>query len=154
MTRSDISKNIHFRVAIADKKRKTSEIACTFGISQSHCRDLRKKFGVRCNQRLPHGYVTKGDWMQNADLVHDVKMLQCKEVVAKHGIGQNSVMAMRKQLGIGKQQIVASKEFRKAIKTMKVAAVAEIYKIGRTTVIKYRRIFGDTKTNIVQMHNV
>ena len=142
MPRSDISQDMKFRVAIADKRRKSAELAATFGISLSHCRAMRKRYGAPCDHRVAHGYISEGKWMQSAALLHDVKTLRCKEVAQKHGIGESSIMAMRKQIGVSKPQIVRSRDFRHAVKTMKAKDVMALYRLGASVVIKHRRRLG------------
>jgi hypothetical protein len=131
-----------FRVAIADKRRKTAEIAATFNISISHCRELRRRYGAPWDQRLTHGYVSEGKWMQNATLLHDVKTMRCKEVVAKYDLAETSVIAMRRQVGVSKAQITRSQDFRHAVKTMLAKDVAAEFRLGISVVLKHRRKLG------------
>lgn len=134
-----------FRIAILDVTRKTAEIAAKYGISESRCRQLRQTHGRPCNHNMPYGVVTSKRWMDNADWVHDVRTLRVKELMAKHGWSMPSCVEMRRQLGVGKQQILKSKAFREAAKTRSTAEVAAMFGLGHSVVSKYRIRFGVAK---------
>ena len=53
-----------------------------------------------------------------------------------------SCVEMRRQLGVGKQQILKSKDFRAAVKTRSTAEVAAMFGLGLSVVSKYRIRFG------------
>ena len=144
-TYTSILDNAGFRIAILDVNRKTAEIALSYGISQSRCRQLRQSHGRPCNHNMPYGVVTSKRWMDNADWVHDVRTLRCKELMAKHGWSMPSCVEMRRQLGVGKQQILKSKAFREAVKTRSTAEVAAMFGLGLSVVSKYRIRFGVAK---------
>ena len=153
-TYRSILDNAGFRIAILDVNRKTAEIALSYGISQSRCRQLRQSHGRPCNHNMPYGVVTSKRWMDNADWVHDVRTLRVKELMAKHGWSMPSCVEMRRQLGVGKQQILKSKAFREAVKTRSTAEVAAMFGLGHSVVSKYRIRFGVTKRrNDALIHN-
>ena len=137
-TYTSILDNAGFRIAILDVNRKTAEIALSYGISESRCRTLRQSHGRPCNHQMPRGIVTSRRWMDNADWVNDVRTLRCKELIAKYGWSMSSCMEMRRQLGVGKQQILKSKAFREAVKTRSTAEVAAMFGLGLSVVSKYR----------------
>jgi hypothetical protein len=83
--------------------------------------------------------------MDNADWVSDVRTLRVKELVAKYGWSMASCVEMRRQLGVGKQQILKSKAFREAVKTRSTAEVAAMFGLGHSVVCKYRIRFGVAK---------
>ena len=144
-TYTSILDNAGFRIAILDVNRKTAEIALSYNISESRCRQLRQSHGRPCNHNMPYGVVTSKRWMDNADWVHDVRTLRCKELMAKHGWSMPSCVEMRRQLGVGKQQILKSKAFREAVKTRSTAEVAAMFGLGLSVVSKYRIRFGVAK---------
>jgi len=144
-TYTSILDNAGFRIAILDVTRKTAEIALSYGISQSRCRQLRQSHGRPCNHNMPYGVVTSKRWMDNADWVHDVRTLRVKELMAKHGWSMASCVEMRRQLGVGKQQILKSKAFREAVKSRTTAEVAAMFGLGLSVVSKYRIRFGVAK---------
>ena len=141
-TYTGILDNAGFRIAILDVNRKTAEIALSYGISESRCRTLRQTHGRPCNHQMPRGCVTSKRWMDNASWVVDVRTLRCKELMAKHGWSMPSCVEMRRQLGVGKQQILKSKAFREAVKTRSIAEVAAMFGLGNSVVSKYRVRFG------------
>ena len=141
-TYTGILDNAGFRIAILDVNRKTAEIALSYGISQSRCRTLRQSHGRPCNHQMPRGCVTSKRWMDNKDWVVDVRTLRIKELMAKHGWSMTSCIEMRRQLGVGKQQILKSKAFREAVKTRSTAEVAAMFGLGLSVVSKYRIRFG------------
>ena len=141
-TYTGILDNAGFRIAILDVNRKTAEIALSYGISQSRCRTLRQSHGRPCNHQMPRGCVTSRRWMDNKDWVVDVRTLRIKELMAKHGWSMTSCIEMRRQLGVGKQQILKSKAFREAVKTRSIAEVAAMFGLGHSVVSKYRIRFG------------
>jgi hypothetical protein len=83
--------------------------------------------------------------MDNADWVVDVRTLRVKELMAKHGWSMTSCIEMRRQLGVGKQQILKSKAFREAVKTRSTDEVAAMFGLGLSVVSKYRIRFGVAK---------
>lgn len=141
-TYTSILDNAGFRIAILDTTRKTAEIALSYGISESYCRTLRQSHGRPCNHQMPRGVVVSQRWMENKDWVADVRTLRCKELMAKHGWSMPSCVEMRRQLGVGKQQILKSKAFREAVKTRSTAEVAAMFGLGLSVVSKYRIRFG------------
>ena len=141
-TYTGILDNAGFRIAILDVNRKTAEIALSYGISESRCRTLRQTHGRPCNHQIPRGCVTSKRWMDNASWVVDVRTLRIKELMAKHGWSMTSCIEMRRQLGVGKQQILKSKAFREAVKTRSTDEVAAMFGLGHSVVSKYRVRFG------------
>jgi transposase len=83
--------------------------------------------------------------MDNKDWVSDVRTLRVKELMAKHGWSMASCVEMRRQLGVGKQQILKSKAFREAVKSRTTAEVAAMFGLGLSVVSKYRIRFGVAK---------
>ena len=153
-TYTSILDNAGFRIAILDVNRKTAEIALSYGISESRCRTLRQTHGRPCNHQMPRGCVTSKRWMDNKDWVVDVRTLRVKELMAKHGWSMPSCVEMRRQLGVGKQQILKSKAFREAVKTRSIAEVATMFGLGHSVVSKYRIRFGVGKRrNDALIHN-
>ena len=144
-TYTSILDNPGFRIAILDVTRKTAEIALSYNISESRCRQLRQSHGRPCNHQMQHGIVMSKRWMDNKDWVHDVRTLRCKELMAKHGWSMPSCVEMRRQLGVGKQQILKSKAFREAVKSRTTAEVAAMFGLGLSVVSKYRIRFGVAK---------
>ena len=144
-TYTSILDNAGFRIAILDVTRKTAEIALSYNISESRCRQLRQSHGRPCNHQMQHGIVMSKRWMDNKDWVHDVRTLRCKELMAKHGWSMPSCVEMRRQLGVGKQQILKSKAFREAVKSRTTAEVAAMFGLGLSVVSKYRIRFGVAK---------
>lgn len=141
-TYTSILDNAGFRIAILDVTRKTAEIALSYNISESRCRQLRQSHGRPCNHQLQHGIVMSRRWMDNKDWVSDVRTLRVKELMAKHGWSMASCVEMRRQLGVGKQQILKSKAFREAVKSRTTAEVAAMFGLGLSVVSKYRIRFG------------
>ena len=144
-TYTSILDNAGFRIAILDVTRKTAEIAMSYGISESRCRQLRQSHGRPCNHQMQHGIVMSRRWMDNKDWVNDVRTLRVKELMAKHGWSMPSCVEMRRQLGVGKQQILKSKAFREAVKTRSTDEVAAMFGLGLSVVSKYRIRFGVAK---------
>lgn len=144
-TYTSILNNAGFRIAILDVTRKTAEIAVSYGISESRCRQLRQSHGRPCNHQLPHGIVMSRRWMDNVHWVSDVRTLRVKELMAKYGWSSASCVEMRRQLGVGKQQILKSKAFREAVKSHSTAEVAAMFGLGLSVVSKYRIRFGVAK---------
>jgi hypothetical protein len=68
--------------------------------------------------------------------------MRCKEVIDKHGLAETSVIAMRSQVGVSKAQIVRSRDFRHAVKTMLAKDVAAEFRLGMSVVLKHRRQLG------------
>jgi hypothetical protein len=58
----------------------------------------------------------------------------------------SSVVEMRRQLGIAKQQILNSKEFRHAVKTRSCDEVATMFGLGLSVVSKHRVKLGVART--------
>ena len=141
-TYTSILDNAGFRIAILDVTRKTAEIALSYNISESRCRQLRQSHGRPCNHQMQHGIVMSRRWMDNKDWVSDVRTLRVKELTAKYGWSMASCVEMRRQLGVGKQQILKSKAFREAVKTRSTAEVAAMFGLGLSVVSKYRIRFG------------
>ena len=141
-TYTSILDNAGFRIAILDVNRKTAEIALSYNISESRCRQLRQSHGRPCNHQMQHGIVMSRRWMDNKDWVNDVRTLRCKELIAKHGWSMPSCVEMRRQLGVGKQQILKSKAFREAVKSRSTDEVAAMFGLGLSVVSKYRIRFG------------
>jgi predicted nucleic acid-binding protein len=86
--------------------------------------------------------VVSRRWQDDKALVHDVRTLRAQEVVAKHGYGLSSVIEMRRQLGVTKRQILRSRQFKNAVKTLPLAEVARLFRLGLSVVSKYRVHFG------------
>ena len=153
-TYTSILDNAGFRIAILDVTRKTAEIALSYNISESRCRQLRQSHGRPCNHNMRYGIVMSKRWMDNKDWVNDVRTLRCKELIAKHGWSMPSCVEMRRQLGVGKQQILKSKAFREAVKTRTTDEVATMFGLGLSVVSKYRIRFGVGKRrNDALIHN-
>lgn len=148
MTRSSILDNPGFRIAILDVTRKTAEIALSYGIAESYCRTLRRYWGRPCQNYLPYGYVSSGDWRRNLALVHDVRTLRVKELMAKYHCSMPSVCTMRAQLGITVPQIIQSKEFLTAIKTKSVKEMMELFGISQAIIVRERRRLGVFKPSM------
>lgn len=144
-TYTSILDNAGFRIAILDVTRKTAEIAVSYNISESRCRQLRQSHGRPCNHNMRYGIVMSKRWMDNKDWVNDVRKLRVKELIAKHGWSMASCVEMRRQLGVGKQQILKSKAFREAVKSRTTAEVAAMFGLGLSVVSKYRIRFGVAK---------
>ena len=153
-TYTGILDNAGFRIAILDVTRKTAEIALSYGMSESRVRQLRQSHGRPCNHNMRYGVVTSRRWMDNKDWVNDVRTLRCKELMAKHGWSMPSCVEMRRQLGVGKQQILKSKAFREAVKTRSTDEVAAMFGLGLSVVSKYRIRFGvGRRRNDALIHN-
>ena len=148
MPRSNILNNPGFRIAILDVNRKTAEIALSYGIAESHCRTLRRQYGRPCANYLPHGYVSSGRWQRNLALVHDVRTLRVKELMAKYNCSMPSVCTMRAQLGITVPQVIQSKEFIDAVKTKSVKEVMGLFGISQAIVVRERRRLGVFKPSM------
>ena len=138
--------DIAFRIAILDTTKKTAEIALAYHVSVSHVRTLRAKHGRPYVRSAHYDTVVSRKWQSNAELVHDVRTMRVKEVMRKHRYCMSSVIEMRRQLGIAKQQILRSKEFRHAVKTRSCDEVAAMFGLGLSVVSKYRVRFGVAKT--------
>jgi hypothetical protein len=144
-TYHSIMDDIAFRIAILDTTKKTAEIAVAYHVSVSHVRTLRAKHGRAYVRSAHYDTVANRRWQRNAELVHDVRTMRVKEVVAKHRYSMSSVIEMRRQLSIGKQQILCSKEFRHAVKTRSSNDVAAMFGLGLSVVSKYRVRYGVAK---------
>ena len=145
-TYHSIMDDISFRIAILDTTKKTAEIALAYHVSVSHVRTLRAKHGRPYVRSAHYDTVVSRKWQSNAELVHDVRTMRVKEVMRKHRYCMSSVIEMRRQLGIAKQQILRSKEFRHAVKTRSCDEVAAMFGLGHSVVSKYRVRFGVAKT--------
>jgi hypothetical protein len=140
-----IMNDIGFRISILDTTRKTAEIATAYHVSVSHVRTLRAKHGRPYVRSAHYDTVASRKWKSNAELVHDVRTMRVKEVMAKHHYCMSSVIEMRRQLGIAKQQILRSKEFRHAVKTKAPGEVAAMFGLGLSVVSKHRVRLGVAK---------
>jgi hypothetical protein len=145
-TYTGILDNIAFRIAILDTTKKTAVIALDYGISVSRCRALRASHGRPYVYAAHYDTVKSRRWQDNKALLHDVRTLRVKEVMKKYDYGMDSVIEMRRQLGISKPQILRSPQFAAAVKTMPVAEVARLFRLGMSVVSKYRVRFGVAKT--------
>ena len=145
-TYHSIMDDISFRIAILDTTKKTSVIALDYGISVSRCRALRASHGRPYVYAAHYDTVKSRRWQDNKALLHDVRTLRVKEVMKKYDYGMDSVIEMRRQLGISKPQILRSKAFHVAVKTLPVAEVARLFRLGQSVVSKYRVRFGVAKT--------
>ena len=145
-TYTSILDNAAFRIAILDTTKKTAVIALDYGISVSRCRALRASHGRPYVYAMHYDTVKSRRWMDNKDLVNDVRTLRVKEIMTKHGYAMDSVVEMRRQLGISKPQILRSRQFKDAVKTQSVAEVARLFRLGLSVVSKYRVRFGVAKT--------
>jgi len=144
-TYHSIMDDIAFRIAILDTTKKTAEIALAYHVSVSHVRTLRAKHGRPYVRSAHYDTVASRRWQRNAELVHDVRTMRVKEVMRKHRYCMSSVIEMRRQLGIGKQQILCSKEFRHAVKTRSPNDVAAMFGLGLSVVSKHRVKLGVAK---------
>jgi transposase len=144
-TYHSIMDDIAFRIAILDTTKKTAEIALAYHVSVSHVRTLRAKHGRPYVRFVHYDTVVSRKWQRNAELVHDVRTMRVKEVMAKYHYSMSSVIEMRRQLGIGKQQILRSKEFRHAVKTRSITEVATMFGLGLSVVSKHRVKLGVAK---------
>jgi hypothetical protein len=142
MPRSNILDNAAFRIAILDTTKKTAVIALDYGISRSYCRALRASHGRPYVYAAHYDTVKSRRWQDNKALLHDVRTLRVKEVMKKYDYGMDSVIEMRRQLGISKPQILRSKAFHVAVKTLPLAEVARLFRLGLSVVSKYRVRFG------------
>jgi uncharacterized protein (UPF0210 family) len=140
-----IMDNIAFRIALLDTTKKTAVIALDYGISVSRCRTLRASHGRPYIYAAHYDTVKSRRWQDNKALVHDVRTMRVKEVMAKHSYSMSSVIEMRRQLGIAKQQILRSKEFQKAVKTRSPDEVAAMFGLGLSVVSKHRVRLGVAK---------
>jgi transposase len=145
-TYTSILDDIAFRIAILDTTKKTAEIALAYHVSTSHVRTLRAKHGRPYVRSVHYDTVASRRWQRNAELVHDVRTLRVKEVMRKHRYSMSSVIEMRRQLGIAKQQILKSKEFRHAVKTRSITEVATMFGLGLSVVSKHRVKLGVART--------
>ena len=141
-TYHSIMNDIGFRIALLDTTKKTAEIAAVYHVSTSHVRTLRAKHGRPYVRSAHYDTVVSRKWQANKTLVHDVRTMRVKEVMAKHHYCMSSVIEMRRQLGIAKQQILRSAEFQKAVKTKASDEVAAMFGLGLSVVSKYRVRFG------------
>lgn len=139
MPRISVLNNPGFRIAILDINRKTAEIALSYGISESHCRALRAQYGRRWKYTESYGIIPSKRWLDNPDIVSDVRTLRVKEMMYKYGWSNETITSMRRELGIAYRQITASKAFRDAIKTHTPKEVAAIFGVSMPTVCKYRK---------------
>jgi len=144
-TYHSIMDDISFRIALLDSTKKTAEIALAYHVSTSHVRTLRAKHGRPYVRSAHYDTVASRKWQSNAELVHDVRTMRVKEVMRKHRYCMSSVIEMRRQLGIAKQQILRSKEFRHAVKTKAPAEVATMFGLGLSVVSKHRVKLGVAK---------
>ena len=144
-TYHSIMNDIAFRIALLDTTRKTAEIAAAYHVSVSHVRALRAKHGRPYVRSAHYDTVASRKWQANKALVHDVRTMRVKEVMAKHHYSMSSVIEMRRQLGIAKQQILRSKEFQKAVKTRSSNEVAAMFGLGLSVVSKHRVRLGVAK---------
>jgi hypothetical protein len=144
-TYHSILDDIGFRIAILDTTRKTAEIALAYHVSVSHVRTLRAKHGRPYVRYVHYDTVKSRRWQESKTLVHDVRTMRVKEVMAKHRYSMSSVIEMRRQLGIAKQQILRSAEFRKAVKTRSPDEVAAMFGLGLSVVSKHRVKLGVAK---------
>ena len=144
-TYHSIMDDISFRIAILDTTKKTAEIALAYHVSTSHVRTLRAKHGRPYVRSAHYDTVASRKWQRNAELVHDVRTMRVKQVMLKHRYCMSSVIEMRRQLGIAKQQILRSKEFRHAVKTKAPAEVATMFGLGLSVVSKHRVKLGVAK---------
>jgi hypothetical protein len=137
--------DISFRIAILDPTKKTAEIALAYHFSVSHVRTLRAKHGRPYVRSTHYDTVASRKWQDNTELVHDVRTMRVKEVTRKHRYAMSSVIEMRRQLGIAKQQILRSKKFQHAVKTKAPAEVAAMFGLGLSVVSKHRVKLGVAK---------
>jgi len=144
-TYTSILDDIAFRIAILDTTKKTAEIALAYHVSVSHVRTLRAKHGRPYVRSTHYDTVASRKWQSNAELLHDVRTLRVKEVMTKHRYCMSSVIKMRRQIGIAKQQILRSKEFRHAVKTRSPNDVAAMFGLGLSVVSKHRVKLGVAK---------
>ena len=140
-----IMNSIAFRIALLDTTKKTADIAAAYHVSTSHVRTLRAKHGRPYVRSAHYDTVVSRKWQANKALVHDVRTMRVKEVMAKYRYCMSSVIEMRRQLGIAKQQILRSKEFQKAVKTKAPGEVAAMFGLGLSVVSKYRVRLGVAK---------
>ena len=145
-TYHSIMDDIAFRIAILDTTKKTAEIALAYHVSVSHVRTLRAKHGRPYVRSAHYDTVMSRKWQANKELVHDVRTMRVKEVMRKHRYCMDSVIEMRRQLGISKPQILRSPQFTHAVKTLPLAEVARLFRLGLSVVSKYRVRFGVAKT--------
>ena len=145
-TYHSIMDDIAFRIALLDTTKKTSVIALAYHVSVSHVRTLRAKHGRPYVRSAHYDTVASRKWQANAELVHDVRTMRVKEVMRKHRYCMSSVIEMRRQLGIAKQQILRSKEFRHAVKTRSCDEVAAMFGLGLSVVSKHRVKLGVART--------
>lgn len=146
MSRSNILNNPGFRIAILDINRKTAEIALSYGIAESHCRALRARYGRRWIYTESYGVVASKAWLENPQIVSDLRNLLLKEVMAKYGWSNETVSKMRRELGVAKGDLFRSKEFRDAVKNHTTKEVAEIFGVSHATVCKFRKKFRVART--------
>jgi len=144
-TYTSIMDDIAFRIAILDTTKKTAEIALAYHVSVSHVRTLRAKHGRPYVRSAHYDTVASRKWQSNAELLHDVRTMRVKEVMTKHRYCMSSVIEMRRQIGIAKQQILRSKEFRHAVKTRSPNDVAAMFGLGLSVVSKHRVKLGVAK---------
>jgi hypothetical protein len=145
-TYTSILDNAAFRIAILDTTKKTAVIALDYGISVSYCRGLRASHGRPYVYAAHYNTVKSRRWQDNKALLNDVRTLRVKEVMKKYDYGMDSVIEMRRQLGISKPQILRSRQFKDAVKTLPPAEVARLFRLGLSVVSKYRVRFGVAKT--------
>lgn len=145
MTRTSIMDNPGFKIALIDTTRKTAEIAVAYGISETRCRELRRAHGRPYGGRLPHGLVSSGDWQKYPDWVSDVRSMQVKALEYKYGWSEPSILAMRRQIGVGAKLAVKSKEFKQAVKTRLAKEVVAIYGVSMSAVNVARRKYKVTR---------
>ena len=145
MTRTSIMDNPGFKIALIDTTRKTAEIAASYGISETRCRELRRAHGRPYGGRLPHGLVSSGAWQKYPDWVSDVRSMQVKALEYKYGWSGPSILEMRRQIGVGAKLTVKSKEFKQAIKTRLAKEVVAIYGVSMSAVNVARRKYKVTR---------
>ena len=145
-TYHSIMNDISFRLAVLNTTKKTAEIALAYHVSVSHVRTLRAKHGRPYVRFVHYDTVVSRKWQRNAELVHDVRTMRVKEVMRKHRYSMSSVIEMRRQLGVGKQQILRSKEYLLfAVKTRSITEVATMFGLGLSVVSKHRVKLGVAK---------
>ena len=145
MPRKQIMDNPGFRLAILDEHQKTTAIAVKYGMSYVRTRELRAKYGRPAAWRLPSGFVSSTEWQKYPDWVRDIQTLTAKAVHIKYGWSCVSITRMRKQLGVGADAIIASKEFKEAIKTRPAKEVSAVFGVSAGAVAMARKRLKVTK---------
>ena len=145
MPRKQIMDNPGVRLAILDEHQKSTAIAVKYGMSYVRTRELRAKYGRPAAWRLPSGLISSGDWQKYPDWVRDIQTLTAKQVHLKRGWSCVSITRMRKQLGVGVDAIIASKEFKEAIKTRPAKEVSIAFGVSAGAVAMARKRLKVTK---------